>query len=54
VATLSSLRVVVARAVKHSHVTRHLDVATAFLHADSSERVHVEQPEGYEQLGLNG
>ncbi|KAL1263577.1 hypothetical protein QQF64_006316 [Cirrhinus molitorella] len=53
-ADLTSVRVVMQKAVQENLILQQMDVETAYLHAPIDHEVYVEQPEGYEQKSETG
>ena len=54
VVSLTSLRCVLAIAASSDMHLRQLDVNTAFLYGNLDEELYLEQPEGFERVGVNG
>eukprot|EP00873_Tetraselmis_striata_P038508 jgi/Tetstr1/458772/TSEL_045156.t1 len=50
----TTLRVICSIAAHHRLHIEHTDVDCAFLYADLSEEIYMEQPRGFEQYGPNG
>ena len=53
-ADMSSVRVVMQKAVQDNLVLHQMDVKTAYLHAPIDREIYMEQPEGYEKKSKTG
>ncbi len=47
-ANLTSIRVIIQKAVQENLILHHMDVKTAYLNAPIDHEIYIEQPEGYE------
>ncbi len=47
-ANLTSIRVIIQKAVQENLILHHMDVKTAYLNAPIDQEIYIEQPEGYE------
>jgi len=53
-ARMSSVRMLMQRAVQNNMITHQMDVKTAYLNAPIDCDIYMEQPEGFKKVGKNG
>ena len=53
-ARMSSVRMLMQRAVQNNMITHQMDVKTAYLNAPIDCDIYMEQPKGFEEVGKNG